>query len=158
MEPPLTVRTVGHVFIPAVDLRVARQIIFAPPIEVGTLEVRPIHILADLISTRDHDPNLASMVGVHELTDLEVRAGRERRHSQTRSIVPLLPDISASRVTTAASTVREGSHATMRAILEVPGHSSGQSACQLVCHFVPAHRFNHVSMTDRPLEQSRREN
>jgi len=152
MEPPLTVFGVGHVFIPGEDFRVARQKIRAA-IEIGSLEERPIETLADLVPTRRHDPNLASVVGVHQLADLEVRAGRELRHSQTRSIVPLLPDVSASSVPAAAGTT---GHATMRAILECTGHSCGQSACQLVCHFVPAHRCNHVRMADHLLEQSRK--
>jgi len=151
MEPPLTVFGVGHVFIPGEHFRVARQKIRAA-IEVRPLEVRPIQTLADLVPTRRHDPNLASVVSVHQLADLEVRAGRELRHSQTRSIVPLLPDVSASSVPPAAGTTAS---TTMRAILEGPGHSRRQPVCQLVCHFVPAHRRNHVRMADHPLEQSR---
>jgi len=154
MEPPLTVLAVGHVLIPAIDLRVARQKIRAA-IKLGALEERPLQILADLISTRHHKPSLASVVSVHELTHLEVRAGRERRHSQTRSIVPLLPDTSASLVPPAAGAVRERSHATMRAVLEVSRHPRRKVARQPERHLVPAHRFHYVRMASHPLEQSR---
>jgi len=151
MDPPLTIFGVGHVFIPAEDLRVARQEIRAA-IELGPLEQRPIETLANLGPTRHHDPNLASVVGVHQLPDLHVRAGRELWHSQTRSIVPLLPDFSATSVPTAAGSP---GHTTMWTISEVHGHSGGRIVSQLVFHFVPAHRLSHVPMADHPLEQSR---
>jgi len=75
---------------PSKYVRVAWQVASAA-IACCSLQVCPVGTLADLISAGDHDPMLAAMIGAHLHLDLHVRAWCDLRHSNTTSVVPLLP-------------------------------------------------------------------
>jgi len=142
MDPIIAGLRESHVFPPTEYLRVARQIVRAA-IELGPLEEGPIHILADLARTPNHEPSLASVVSGHQLADLQIRAGHELRHSQTRSIVPLLPQVGAPSVAPAAGIAGRAAllnAAAVRAVPEGPVHARWEVVSQPGCHLVPAHR------------------
>jgi len=61
-----------------------------------TLQDRPIHLLADLGPTCDHQPSLSSVVGSDHEIDLHVRARHKFGNGRSRAIVPLLPKVKTS--------------------------------------------------------------
>merc|ERR1719277_2548611 len=58
-----------------------------------TLQDRPIHLLADLGPTCDHQPSLSSVVGSDHEIDLHVGASHKFGNGRSRAIVPLLPQV-----------------------------------------------------------------
>merc|ERR1719210_589262 len=63
-----------------------------------TLQERPIHLLAYLGPTCDHEPSLSSVVGSDNEFDLHVRARHKFWNGRSRAIVPLLPKVKTSCV------------------------------------------------------------
>ena len=148
---------------PGVNFWIARQA--SPgPIACCPLQYHPRQIISDPVPTCDHEPHLASVVGINRRLNPHVRARPEHGNLETSSIVPPLPDvqalsidirIAATKCTRAVVMPRcvVADRTTMWAILEITRHTSSPSPPKF--QIILAHRLRQPSMAGRLLEEER---